>query len=74
MKSEYVILSHKQWVDAAELEGFDPYEHSTDDLEESWGLLMMGSGEDSDSPSIYSFEFMIVDKRKWFLAKIKHGF
>ena len=74
MKLKFVTIIHKDWVNAAEAEGFDPYEDSTDDLEESWGLSCMGyADEEEPSGGDYSFKFMIIDKRKWFLAKIKHG-
>jgi len=69
MKEEYVILTHTQWVNAAQSENFDAYEHNTDDLEESWGLQMMGFADEEHD----SFEFRITDKQKWFLTKIKYG-
>lgn len=69
MKSEYVILSHTQWVNAAQAENFDAYTDNTDDLEESWGLQMMGFADEEYD----SFEFRITDKQKWFLARIKYG-
>jgi hypothetical protein len=70
MLKDRVILTHKQWVDAAEFEGFDAYKDSSDDLDESWGLLMIGFADENEE----SFEFFVMDKRKWFIAKIKHGF
>lgn len=70
MELECVIISHVDWVKAAESEHFDAYEDNTDNLEKDWGLVHLGfADEDEDS-----FVFLITDKSKWFLAKIKHGF
>jgi hypothetical protein len=68
--SEYIILTHQQWVDAATSVGFDAFEDCTDALEESWGLQMMGFAD----AEYDSFQFLITDKKKWFLSKIKYGF
>lgn len=68
IKDEYAILTLTQWTNAATQAGFDAYEDSSDDLEESWGLLYL------EAEDVNTYRFLITDKQKLFLAKIKYGF
>lgn len=69
IKDEYVVLTHTQWISAATQAGFDAYDDSSDDLEEDWGLMYMRA----EDLHMDTFRFLITDKQKWFLAKIKYG-
>lgn len=69
IKDEYAILTLTQWTNAATQAGFDAYEDSSDDLEESWGLLYLGAEDEH----MNTYRFLITDKQKLFLAKIKYG-
>lgn len=69
MALDEITISLLAWTSAADSENFDAIKQDSACLEESWGLVQIGSDEN------YEFlRFLVTDKAKWFLAKIKHGF
>lgn len=69
---DQILITESSWIKAAEAEKAEILGLHHDDMEAEWGLQFIGYAYD-DISSDY-LQFLITDKNKYFLAKIKHGF
>ena len=69
---DQVMLHEADWVKAATAENAEELGIKTDDMEAYWGLEFIGYGYDDITCDFLNYK--VIDKHKFFLAKIKHGF
>jgi hypothetical protein len=69
---DQVMIHEADWTIAAITENIEELGILADDLEAHWGLEFIGYGYDDITCDFLNYK--VIDKHKFFLAKIKHGF